>query len=236
MTRGKNFSDWNIWTRRVIPEELRKNNILFKGINEAWTYKGNMMFTIEIMNFSCEYGPMRHLIIKKISLENYEKQKFWDSEEATYKEKIWIRDNVLQGEIRDMIEIFPKESSLVDLSNLYHLWVLPEEFHFPFSIEYPEERIYQESGYLYDIMFGVKEINTEYGKVVNLSIKSKDGKRIPWKAKQEIKDDMIGKEKTAIELIPKDISEMKEDECFMVSIPDKIQLPFGLYMDRKRRC
>ena len=115
MTKRKNFSDWNTWIRRIIPEELRKNNILFQGINEAWTYKGNMMFVVEILNFFCEYGQMRHLIIKKISLENYEKQKIRDSEEATYKEKIWIRDNVLRGERRDMIEIFQKETSLVDL-------------------------------------------------------------------------------------------------------------------------
>ena len=101
MTKRKNFSDWNTWTRRVIPEELRKNNIFFEGINEAWTYRG---------------------------------------------------------------------------------------------------------------------------------------KRIPWKAKQEIKDDMIEKEKTAIEFIKKDISKMEEDECFMVSIPNKIQLPFGLFMDKRRRC
>ena len=135
-----------------------------------------------------------------------------------------------------MLEIFPRESSLVDMANLYHLWILPVDYQFPFLIEYPTERNYEETGYFYDIMFGVKEIQTEYGKVVVLSIKSRDGKRIPWKSKQEIKDDLIGREETAIEIIPKGVKSMRDDECCIIGMPKKFQLPFGLSEGKERMC
>lgn len=137
---------------------------------------------------------------------------------------------------RDMLEIFPRESSLVDMANLYHLWILPVDYQFPFLIEYPTERNYEETGYFYDIMFGVKEIQTEYGKVVVLSIKSRDGKRIPWKSKQEIKDDLIGKEETAIEIIPKGVKSMKNNECYIIGMPHRFKLPFGLSERKERMC
>tara|TARA_S200000501_G_scaffold359887_1_gene386328 strand:+ start:1035 stop:1553 length:519 start_codon:yes stop_codon:yes gene_type:complete len=39
--------------------------------------------------------------------------------------------NILAGPERQAIQIFPKESHLVDTSNQYHLWVLPEDMIIP---------------------------------------------------------------------------------------------------------
>ena len=39
--------------------------------------------------------------------------------------------NLLAGPERQAIQIFPKESHLIDTSNQYHLWVLPEDMLIP---------------------------------------------------------------------------------------------------------
>lgn len=63
---------------------------------------------------------------------------------------LWIRDkassthwpwyflqeikNRICGPERQAIEIFPKESELVDAANMRHLWVFPESYSVPFGI------------------------------------------------------------------------------------------------------
>ena len=42
--------------------------------------------------------------------------------------------NVLFGENRVAIEVFPKERNLVDVADVYHLWVFPKEFDMPFGL------------------------------------------------------------------------------------------------------
>ena len=57
------------------------------------------------------------------------------------KDKNWIRDwrelqkikNMIAGEEREGCEIFPSESRLVDTSNQFHIFVLPEGEKFPFG-------------------------------------------------------------------------------------------------------
>ena len=41
--------------------------------------------------------------------------------------------NKLCGEEREAVELYPSESRLVDSSNQFHLWVLPEGEKFPFG-------------------------------------------------------------------------------------------------------
>ncbi|MBR1390392.1 MAG: hypothetical protein IJ567_02935 [Lachnospiraceae bacterium] len=42
--------------------------------------------------------------------------------------------NELFGENRLAIEAFPKVKNLVDVMDVYHLWVFPKEFELPFGI------------------------------------------------------------------------------------------------------
>lgn len=230
----KKFSNWKKWQKTTFPKELMGNSWCTQ-ISEAWTYSGNMNFVVQKRVFNCKLGIIEHITIQKISRKNILSGNLFDSIEPTYADKLNIR-KIIKKENHDIIEVFPKESTLVDAANLYHLWVLPEDYQFPFSIEYPEKITYEESGYFYDIKFGVKELKTDYGKMVTLLIKSKDGTRIPWKSKQEIKDDLIGKENTAIEIIPKNVSSMMEGECYMIGLPTKFQLPFGLSEEKEQMC
>ncbi|MGR9527665.1 DUF7694 domain-containing protein (plasmid) [Priestia megaterium] len=49
------------------------------------------------------------------------------------KEKQRIKNEIF-GEEYTAIEVFPKESELVDEANMYHLWVLPKGMNLPFGI------------------------------------------------------------------------------------------------------
>ena len=42
--------------------------------------------------------------------------------------------NELFGEQRLAIEVFPKQKNLVDVMDVYHLWVFPKDFDLPFGI------------------------------------------------------------------------------------------------------
>ena len=42
--------------------------------------------------------------------------------------------NELFGENRAAIEVYPKEKNLVDVMDVYHLWVFPKEFDLPFGL------------------------------------------------------------------------------------------------------
>ncbi|MER2027337.1 MAG: hypothetical protein ABS874_08900, partial [Lachnospiraceae bacterium] len=42
--------------------------------------------------------------------------------------------NELFGENRTAIEVYPKAKKLVDVMDVYHLWVFPKEFEMPFGI------------------------------------------------------------------------------------------------------
>ena len=52
--------------------------------------------------------------------------------------------NAICGPEREACELYPAESRLVDTSNQYHLWVLPEGMAFPFG--YVNREIRTESG------------------------------------------------------------------------------------------
>jgi hypothetical protein len=43
--------------------------------------------------------------------------------------------NELVGAGRVGIEVFPAQADVVDAANMFHIWVLPEGFQLPFSLE-----------------------------------------------------------------------------------------------------
>lgn len=53
--------------------------------------------------------------------------------ELNWKEKQRVKDELF-GADRTAIEIFPRQADLVDAINMYHLWVFPAGFKFPFGL------------------------------------------------------------------------------------------------------
>ena len=59
------------------------------------------------------------------------------SGDFTWAEKQQIKDELF-GEKRCAVEVFPSADRLVDVSDVYHLWVFDKNYHLPFGI-HPKE-------------------------------------------------------------------------------------------------
>jgi len=59
------------------------------------------------------------------------------SKDFSWAEKQQIKDELF-GENRVAIEVFPKSKMLVDVADVYHLWVFDKRFDLPFGI-HPKE-------------------------------------------------------------------------------------------------
>lgn len=79
-----------------------------------------LIFSVEAP--SVPGGLMEHLSIKRLDQETIH----------DWREMQRIK-NELCGPNRERVEIYPAEQRLVDTSNQYHLWVLPEGVEFPFG-------------------------------------------------------------------------------------------------------
>ena len=74
-----------------------------------------------------QFGNVEHVTISKGTGAND------GTGEVTWAEKMQIK-NELFGENRFAIEIFPKQKNLVDVCDVYHLWVFDKKVDMPFGI------------------------------------------------------------------------------------------------------
>lgn len=80
------------------------------------------------------YSVMSHLIRTEIGVvEHVTIQNMVTHEEVPWAVKQEIK-NELFGDRRVAIEVFPDQKNLVDVCNVYHLWVLPKGIKIPFGI------------------------------------------------------------------------------------------------------
>ena len=82
-----------------------------------------------------KFGTVEHVTISKGTGTND------GTGEVSWSEKMQIK-NELFGENRFAIEVFPKQKNLVDVCDVYHLWVFDKKIEMPFGIA-PKE--YQKS-------------------------------------------------------------------------------------------
>ena len=82
-----------------------------------------------------KFGTVEHVVISKGTGTND------GTGEVSWSQKMQIK-NELFGENRFAIEVFPKQKNLVDVCDVYHLWVFDKKIEMPFGIA-PKE--YQKS-------------------------------------------------------------------------------------------
>lgn len=78
-----------------------------------------------------KFGTVEHVTISKGTGTSD------GSGEVTWSEKMKIK-NELFGEKRFAIEVFPKQKNLVDVCDVYHLWVFDKKLEMPFGIAQKE--------------------------------------------------------------------------------------------------
>jgi hypothetical protein len=80
--------------------------------------------SVQISADATDWGDVTHLWIKR-----------HDGKPVTWKEMQRVK-NELAGFERLGVEMYPPQSAVVDVANMYHLWVLPEGFWLPFGLDY----------------------------------------------------------------------------------------------------
>lgn len=74
-----------------------------------------------------------------------------------------------------------------------------------------------------------REVETEWGKVIHACIINTENTDIPWSEKQRIKNELFGKESTAIEVFPSDSELVDEANMYHIWIlPEEMKLPISL--------
>jgi hypothetical protein len=77
-----------------------------------------------------------------------------------------------------------------------------------------------------------RKIMTDWGIVEHICIRNASNTDIPWSEKQRIKNELFGKDVTAIEVFPRDNRLIDEAGMYHLWIlPDGFDLPFGLHED-----
>lgn len=90
--------------------------------NISRAYK-NDIYSVQVYVNETEWGTVDQFVIRRHD----------EHPIHSWSELQRIKDE-LAGADRTAIEVFPAQRDLVDVANLYHLWVLPEGFVLPFGL------------------------------------------------------------------------------------------------------
>lgn len=90
------------------------------------------------MIYTKQWGNVEHVTISKHHKDNF-LPSMGGENPIGWNEKMMIK-NELFGEDRFAIEVYPKQEKLVDVADVYHLWVFGKKYDMPFGIHPSEYR------------------------------------------------------------------------------------------------
>lgn len=131
-----------IWKETVSPKYLHDVFGVYQGIwmpqmDRCWESDDGYQVMSRIL--ITEWGKVEHAAIMKISKDENE---FSSNGERDIP---WAVKQEIKNEIfsdkRLAIEVFPKTKNLVDVMDVYHLWVFPKDFDLPFGIHPKEDKM-----------------------------------------------------------------------------------------------
>lgn len=111
------------WTKHPSPKDLKKGSGWFRELDRVYRRNDNQ-FVCMMRDLHTDWGNVTHVTITAF-------------QPPSWAEKQQIK-NELFGKESVAIEVFPKESELVDQADMYHLWVLHRE-QIPFGIYDPNK-------------------------------------------------------------------------------------------------
>lgn len=231
MAQYKNYPRWQ---RQPVPMINRNGPTWDRQIDEIWIASNSTEKTaVQIRNFSTpKFGEMRHLFIKVLNLKKYALQGAFairNSEDPTYEQKAWVLSTL--GRWKKLaLEVFPKTSELVDGANLYHIWELENEEKLPFDLnpiaQLPDTLSDELISKAYAVNYELKGRRTTNGNVGYLYLRSKDGKELKWRQKYDIKNEIIGEDLIAVEVISEKFRSL--NYTCLLCLPIDYTLDFGL--------
>ena len=123
------------WLKALSPAKLNSVVNIYHGqwmpeMDRCWIRKEDGVQVCSRL-IRTEWGKVEHVTITRGSLSAD------GSGDFTWAEKQQIKDELF-GKNRTAIEVYPKEDRLVDVADVYHLWVFDKNFNLPFGI-HPKE-------------------------------------------------------------------------------------------------
>ncbi len=123
-----------IWRETIAPKYMHDAFGIYVGtwfptMDRCWTSNDGYQVTSRLIR--TEWGKVEHASIIKTDSENLLSSNGERDIPWAVKQEI---KNEIFGKKRIAIEIFPTERNKVDVSDVYHLWILPEGFVIPFGI------------------------------------------------------------------------------------------------------
>lgn len=110
------------WVQHPSPKQLKKNGGWFGELDRVYRDEKSQ-YVVMVRSVETEWGTVEHVCMRNAA-----------GTDIPWSEKHRIKNEIF-GKERAAIEVFPKESELVDEANMYHLWVLPPSMVLPFGID-----------------------------------------------------------------------------------------------------
>ena len=117
------------WVKCIPPKYIQKNlTEIYRGIwmpqmDKYW--ESDDGYSVMSRQIRTEWGKVDHITIQRMGAVR--------GGDVPWAVKQEIK-NELFGEDRIAIEVFPAVKNLVDVCDVYHLWLLPKEMKLPFGI------------------------------------------------------------------------------------------------------
>ncbi len=130
-----------VWKETVPPKYLHDTFGVYQGVwmpqmDRCW--ESDDGYQVMSRMLITDWGKVEHASIMKVS-NGEDRFSFEGERDIPWAVKQSIK-NELFGEKRLAIEVFPKQKNLVDVMDVYHLWVFPKDFDLPFGIHPKEDK------------------------------------------------------------------------------------------------
>lgn len=115
-----------VWHKVIPPKKAQEIAPLYQGVwmpqmDRAWESEDG--YSVMSRQIRTKWGTVEHVTIQNMSGKG----------DVPWAVKQEIKDELF-GFKSTAIEVFPAKKNLVDVRDIYHLWVLPKDFKMPFGI------------------------------------------------------------------------------------------------------
>ena len=119
------------WTEIISPKYMHDTLGVYQGtwmpqMDRYWESEDG--YNVMSRKIRTTWGPVEHVTIQRTGRFSCD-----GSNEVPWSVKQEIKDELF-GKKCTAIEVFPERRNLVDVCDVYHLWVLPTDFKIPFGI------------------------------------------------------------------------------------------------------
>lgn len=139
MDKGKGK---NMWVKAIPPKMIQKQFGIYQGqwmpeMDRCWMDYERGYSVSSRMIYTKQWGNVEHVTISRLHKDGEPIVSTDGANVIGWSEKQMIK-NELFGEDRFAIEVYPKQDRLVDVADVYHLWVFGKKYDMPFGI-HPKE-------------------------------------------------------------------------------------------------